>query len=169
MAPKRAMPKGGLPKLSIQAIHLTMANLQLGLRPVRQVSAESIARTESILGCPTVSVSTRGCTFLATVHAEDGTQNLTKVSAEVSDRTSRKQGPENSHNKERLSDCESPSLQWPPGRPLGELTYTQALELMPLPGGHTTCRSCARTIREPHEQRLSNRVLGFRRPLPSPH
>ena len=25
--------------------------------------------------------------------------------------------------------------------PLGELTYTQALELMPLPGGHTTCRS----------------------------
>ena len=25
--------------------------------------------------------------------------------------------------------------------PLGKLTYTQALELMPLPGGHTTCRS----------------------------
>ena len=74
MAPKRGMPKRGIPKVSIQAIHLTMANLQLGLRPVRQVSAESIARTESILGCPTVSVGTRGCTLLATVHAEDGTQ-----------------------------------------------------------------------------------------------
>ena len=105
MAPKRGMPKRGIPKVSIQAIHLTMANLQLGLRPVRQVSAESIARTESILGCPTVSVGTRGCALLASVHAEDGTQNLTKVSAEVSDRTSRKQVQFQSHNKERLSDC----------------------------------------------------------------
>ena len=66
MAPKRGMPKRGMPKVSIQAIH--------GLRPVRQVSVESIARTESILGCPTVSVGTRGCALLATVHAEDGTQ-----------------------------------------------------------------------------------------------
>ena len=83
MAPKRGMPKRGIPKVSIQAIHLTMANLQLGFRPVRQVSAESIARTESILGCPTVSVGTRGCTLLATVHAEDGTQKRTASRKQV--------------------------------------------------------------------------------------